>query len=227
MPKDAIVKANNKTRITASVMGVLLGLSGILNHGLFEILQGNKPMNGFFIEAISEAHRFWIHGTETAFTIIHNYLATGIAVVLTGLAVVYWSIKYIHTKNGPTVFILLMILLTLVGGGIGYVILFVPTWAFATRVNSSLEWWERKLPPQLRRSLSALWFYFLLATSAAWLIVMEMGIFGYFPGQEYPDTILNIVFTFVFLSVFLACVTFICAYAGDIEEKNSMTSHST
>jgi hypothetical protein len=44
--------------------------SGIINHGLFEILQGNNSTNGFFIEAIGDANRFWVHGTEAAFTIL-------------------------------------------------------------------------------------------------------------------------------------------------------------
>jgi len=55
---------NQKTRITASVIGVLLGIAGLVNHGFFEVLQGNTPANGFFIEAISEANRYWVHGTQ-------------------------------------------------------------------------------------------------------------------------------------------------------------------
>ena len=34
---------NQHTKITTSVLGALLGLGGIINHGIFEILQGNKP----------------------------------------------------------------------------------------------------------------------------------------------------------------------------------------
>lgn len=216
---------NKKTKITASVIGVLLGISGIVNHGVFEILQGNQTTNGFFIEAIGEAHRFWIHGTEAAFTIVHNFLLTGICVVIVGLALIFWSLKYMHVRRGATVFLVLLILLTLVGGGIGYIILFVPTWAFATQINKSLDWWEKRLPIRLRKSLSALWIYGLVATLVSWLILMELGIFGYFPGQNNPDTVLNIVFVFLFSSVILACITFICAYAGDIEEKKSKTGN--
>ena len=73
---------NRRIYITASAIGVLLGLSGMFNHGLFEILQGNTPTNGFFIEAIGEKHRYWVHGTEAAFTVIHNFLVTGIMAVL-------------------------------------------------------------------------------------------------------------------------------------------------
>ncbi|MBN2637036.1 MAG: hypothetical protein JXR61_12255 [Prolixibacteraceae bacterium] len=211
---------NKKTKITASVLGALLGLSGVINHGLFEVLQGYKPTNGFFIEAIGEAHRFWIHGTEAAFTVIHNYLVTGIFTILTGLAIVVWSLNYLHKKNGSAVLISLFILLTLVGGGIGFIILYLPTWAFATRINKSLDWWKKLLPERLRKILSLIWIYSLTAAVICWLIVMELGIFGYFPGQSNPDTILSIVFVFLFSTVALACITFICAIAGDIEKRN-------
>jgi hypothetical protein len=212
---------NKKTRITASAIGVLLGLSGIFNHGIFEILQGNSSTNGSFIEAIGEANRFWIHGTEAAFTLIHNFLVTGICVVLTGLAIVFWSLKYMHKKRGTTIFLLLLILLTLIGGGIGYILLWVPTWAFATRINKPLVWWKKVLPAGLRKKLSALWIYCLVATFIVWLTLMELGIFGYFPGQTDPDVILNIVFVFLFSSAVFACITFICAFAGDIEKQGS------
>jgi hypothetical protein len=208
---------NKKTRITASAVGVLLGLAGIVNHGIFEILQGNITTNGFYIEAIGENNRFWLYGTEGAFTLIHNFLISGIFAILVGLAIVVWSLKYIHAKHGATVFLALLILLTLVGGGIGHIILFLPTWAFVTRINKPLDWWKRKLSFQLRKKLATVWIYFLLATLISWLIVMELGIFGYFPGKDDPDIILNYVFIFLFSTVILACITFICAIAGDIE----------
>lgn len=210
---------NKKTSITASVIGVFLGLAGIVNHGIFEILQGNTSTNGFYIEAIGEAHRFWLHGTEGAFTIIHNYLITGICVIIVGTGVIVWSLKYTHVKRWATVFILLMILLTLVGGGIGHILLYLPTWALATRLNKSLDWWEKIMSARLRKACSALWKYSLAATTISWLILMELGIFGYFPGQTNPDIILSIVYGFLFSSAILACITFMCAFAKDIEDR--------
>ncbi|OFX84160.1 MAG: hypothetical protein A2W99_00075 [Bacteroidetes bacterium GWF2_33_16] len=209
---------NKKTRITASAIGVLLGLSGALNHGIFEILQGNILTNGFFIEAISEKHRLWLYGSEAAFTIVHNFLITGILAVLTGLAIVFWSLKYLHSKHGATVFLSLLILLTLVGGGIGYIVLFIPTWAFATLINKPLNWWNKTLSDSIKKRLSGIWIYCLVATVLSWLWVMQLGIFGYFPGQSNPDIIMGIVLVFLFLTVVLACFTFICSIARDIEE---------
>jgi hypothetical protein len=209
---------NKSIKITASAIGVLLGLSGALNHGIFEILQGNVSTNGFFIEAISEKHRLWLYGTEAAFTIVHNFLITGILAVLTGLSIVLWSLKYLHSKHGAKVFLALLILLTLVGGGIGYIVLFIPTWAFATLINRPLNWWNRKLSYSFKERLSGIWIYSMVATILCWLMVMQLGIFGYFPGQSNPDTIMSIVFVFLFSTVVLACFTFVCAIASDINE---------
>ena len=86
---------NKSTGITASLVGSLLGLAGIVNHGIFEILQGNTSTNGFYIEAIGEAHRFWLHGTEGAFTIIHNFLFTGICVILVSTGIIIWSLRFL------------------------------------------------------------------------------------------------------------------------------------
>jgi hypothetical protein len=213
---------NKRTKITASIIGILLGLAGILNHGIFEIFQGYIPTNGFYIEAIGEKHRFWLYGTEGAFTLIHNFLITGISAVIVGLVIIAWSIKYVQIAHGSSVFLTLMVFLTLVGGGIGHILLYLPTWAFATRINKSLDWWKRVLSFQLRRRLASIWIYLLTMTVILWLIVMELGIFGYFPGQNHPETILNIVYIFLFSTVILACMTFICAISGDIEQSESV-----
>lgn len=211
--------ANRKTSLTTSVIGVLLGMGGIFNHGLFEILQGYMPTPGYYIEAIGPQHRFWLHGTEGAFTVIPNFLLTGISVIVIGLAVIVWSVKYIQTKHGASVFLALLVLLTLVGGGIGHILIFLPTWAWATRINKALIRWEKLLPVKLRKSLSGLWPYVLTATAVSWLLVMELGIFGYVPGLNNPDAILNIVFALLFSTLILVNATYICALARDLKER--------
>ncbi len=212
---------NIKTRFTASVMGMLIGWSGIINHGIFEILQGDKSTNGFFIEAIGEAHRFWVYGTEGAFTLIHNYLITGVLTILVSVAIIVWALKYIHLKFGTTVFLLLAILLILVGGGLGFIIVFIPTWAFATRINKSLSWWNKVISPRYKKILSSLWFYSFGTMVVLWLIVMELGIYGYLPGQNNPEIILNVIFVILFFCTISICITFICAIASDINSRKS------
>ena len=109
----------NATRIIATTIGVFFGLFSGVNHGIFEILQGNTATGGIVIQAIGEAQRFWPLGTEEAFTIIPNFMVTGILLIIVGLAIVIWSIWFLPGKHGRTVFLGLFILSFLVGGGIG------------------------------------------------------------------------------------------------------------
>ena len=53
---------------------------------------------------------------------------------------------------------------------------------------------------------------------------MQLGIFGYFPGETDPEVILNIVFLFLILTVLFANITFICGFAGDILARESASS---
>jgi hypothetical protein len=134
------------TRIIATTIGIFFGLFSGVNHGIFEIMQGNKPTDGLLIHAIGEAQRFWPLGTEDAFTLIPNFMITGFASMVAGIAIIIWSIWFLPSKHGRTVFLALFILSFLVGGGIGQVFFFVPAWAFATRMDKPLNWWRKALP---------------------------------------------------------------------------------
>ncbi len=134
---------NKATRINVATLGAIFGISG-MNHGFFEILQGNVPTGGLFISAIGEAQKMWPHGNEFAFTLIPNFLITGIAAMTVGLAIFLWSLGFVHKKNGPIVFILLFILLLLVGGGVAQILFFPWIWLVSTRINQPLVW-SRKI----------------------------------------------------------------------------------
>jgi hypothetical protein len=108
---------------------VIFGISGF-NHEFFEFLQGNIPTDGIVIQAIGEAQRFWVEGTEPAFTIIPNFLISGILSMALGLTIVIWSLRFIQTTYGRTVYLVLSILLFLVGGGIGQIIFFYTCMGF-------------------------------------------------------------------------------------------------
>jgi hypothetical protein len=72
----------------------------------------------------------------------------------------------------------------------------------------------------VRNILAGSWLFFLTAACFTWLVVMELGIFGYFPGLSDPDTILNVVFIFLFSTTALLGFAFIAAMAKDIEARN-------
>jgi len=205
----------NATRVIATTVGVIFALSGI-NHGLFEALQGSKPTNGFFIRAIGEAQRFWPLGTEDAFTIVPNFLASGLLAMLVGLAIIVWTIRFLPNPRGPTVFLGLFVLLFLVGGGIGQLAFFIPAWAFATRIGKPLTWWGRVLRPGVRPFLSRSWPVTLTLSTVAVLIGLEIAIFGYVPGMMDPDRIQATALLFVLASAILNIIAFIGGLGHDL-----------
>ena len=209
---------NRATKTIVSIMGIILGISGG-NHGFFETLQGNHPINGLIIQAIGPAQRFWVHGTEEAFTLIPNYLLTGILAILVSLAIMVWSVGFVDKKHGPTVFILLFILLVLVGGGIGQIIFFTLAWAGATRINHPLTWWRKALPINIRRALAGLWPFSLAIGSVLFLFALEIAIWGFVPGMTDPEQRLYLCWSFLGIGLLANLVTFGSGFAYDIQES--------
>ena len=212
----------NATRVTATISGVIFGFSG-MNHGLFEVLQGNRPTDGFLIHAIGEAQRFWEQGTEDAFTIIPNFLISGVLSIVIGLAIIIWSIGFLQTKHGRTVFLLLFILLFLFGGGIGQLAFFIPAWAFATQMDKPLNWWKKVLPRGILPLLSKLWPVTLGLAILAVLFGLEIAIFGIVPGMTDVDAIHNTALLTVLTSAILYIVSYITGFGHELLKKETET----
>jgi len=208
----------NATRVIATTIGVFFGLFSGINHGYFEFLQGNTPTNGFFIHAIGEAQRYWPLGTEDAFTIVPNFMVTGILSMIVGLTIVIWSIWFLPSKHGPAVFLGLFILSFLVGGGIGQVAFFIPAWIFATRINKPLNWWRKLLPANTRPFFSRLWMVTLILATSVMLIGLEMAIFGFFPGLTNAENIQNTAMLFVVAAASLYILSFIAGFGHELRK---------
>jgi|GEM_PF-212601 len=210
---------NRATRATVAVLGVVFGIGGI-GHGFFEALQGYKPTDGLLIHAIGEANRLWVYGNEPAFTIIPNFLVTGVAAMLVGLAVIIWSAGFLQRKDGPRTFLLLFILLFLVGGGIGQVLFFTVGWAFATCIHKPLDGWRRILPSRMRRFITQQWFCFLTLSSLLILYALVIAIAGFVPGVENPDVITAVMLASLGAGFIFLLLAFIAGLARDIESDD-------
>src|SRR5665647_3398303 len=114
-PRPRSRRTADATRTIASALGVFAGLSG-LDHGLFEALQGNAPTPGLIVQSIGPAQRMWVYGTEEAFTLVPNFLVTGILAMTVGTLVIVWSIGFIDRKDGSRVFLLLAALEIAIAG---------------------------------------------------------------------------------------------------------------
>lgn len=204
------------TRTIAATLGVVLGMSG-MSHGFFELLQGNTPTGGMLIPAIGEAHRMWPHGTEYAFTLIPNFLITGILAMLTGLSIIIWSVGFVHKRNGPLVYLLLFILLFLVGGGLGQVVFFTLGWAVSTRINGPLTWWRRVLPERGKRALANVWLWLLTAGVLLLVLTLEIAITGFVPGVNDPDGALVVMLSSLGVGLAVLLLALVAGFAHDIE----------
>jgi hypothetical protein len=142
-------------RVTAAAFGVYAGLLGI-EHGFFETLKGNVGTKSTRIMAAGFELPFPF-GHEPALTLIPNYLATGIAAMIVGLAIIVWSAGYVHRKHGAWVLLLLSVTLLLVGGGFGPISLLIVACFTASGIGGPLNFWRRYLPGPLMRWLAALW----------------------------------------------------------------------
>lgn len=219
-PKQSSYKELKATSIIATTIGVFFGLFSGINHGFFEFLQGNQSTGALVIQAIGDQQRFWPLGTEEAFTIIPNFMITAIVSMVVGLAIIVWSIWFLHTRKGSTVFLGLFITSFLVGGGIGQVAFFIPAWAFSTRMNKPLTWWRKVLPEQIRPFLSKFWPVVLVLATIVMLIGLEIAIFGIFPGFESPQKIQDTAILFVLAASILYVLTFISGLGHDIRRMD-------
>lgn len=211
---------NRATKTIVATIGVILALAG-LDHGIFEILQGNTPTGSLIIQAIGPDQQLWQYGTEEAFTLLPTYLLTGLVTVSLSLALIVWSVWFVHKNHGATVLGLLFVGLFLFGGGIAAQVLFAPfVWAAATRIHKPLPWWRKVLPEGIRPALACLWPFTLALGSLSFLVGLFIAITGYVPGQSNPEVIINICWAFVFIGGLGSyLVTFVAGFSSDIERN--------
>lgn len=209
---------NRATRTIVSTLGVILGVAG-MNHGFFETLQGSAPTDGLIIQAIGPGQRMWVHGTEEAFTLIPNDLLTRVLAIVASLAIMVWSVGFIHTRRGPTVFLLLFVLLFLVGGGIGQVLFFLPAWAASRKINSPLDGWRKILLPGWRRIPARVWPFTLAAGVVGFLMALWLAITGVLPGVPDADPILYTTWLILLAVWILDLVSYVSGFAADLERS--------
>jgi len=206
-------------RIVASTLGVLVGLAGI-EHGFFEMLQGDVRPDGALIDAIGPEQRIWAYATETAITIVPNFFWTGILAIFFGFAVTIWAVLFIDRKYGAWIFGFLSLILWLVGGGFAPILMSIFAFIAATQINRPLKWWRKHLPVVLKDFLSMLWPWSIIIYAFVFVIGVEIAIFGYPLLWIFNANITyTIQWALALIMVLLWPVCIITAVAHDIQEK--------
>jgi hypothetical protein len=196
--------------VVALAFGVGAGLLG-LEHGTFELLQGNVAPSGFAISAIGspcQPATAW-HACEPAFTIVPNFLVTGLLAMVAAVAVFLWSVRFLGRTHGAAVLLGLTAVLFLVGGGFVTLIFGLIAVIAASRMGSPLDWWRAHLPPAGARLLAALWPWILIAylawDVASWVI-----------GTFDIDAVLRITPVVTAMTPFLLVLILVASFAHDM-----------
>jgi hypothetical protein len=215
---------NRATRLVASTLGALVGLAGI-DHGVFEILQGNVPPSSLLIAAIGPDERFWVYGEETALTIIPSFMISGILAVILGIAVMVWAIGFVDRKFGAGVLMLLSIALFLVGGGFAPIFMALVASLTASRIHKPLKFWRAVLPDGLQKFLRKIWLGTLIAFVIIFVFSVIVAIFGWPLTVFFDDeTTFRHLNSLSLVMVGLMLLSPLCGFAHDIQAQDKKGS---
>jgi hypothetical protein len=198
---------NRSTRLYVTIQGFLIGLVGII-HGVSSTLQGNRPTEGMLLKDVG------------AFTLIPNYLFTGIAAILVGLCISVWAVWFVHTQHGATIFLLLSFALFFVGGSIAVVPVFLLAWGVATQIRQPLTWWRKTLPESSRKQLAKMW----RLNFAAGYLFFSVGVFIWLvftpPWMAYEDkapAMLYLSWANLLIGLVFQVLSIVSGFARDIQ----------
>lgn len=209
------------TRIIVSTLGLLLAVGG-LDHGMFEILQGNQPTGGLFVHAIGPRQQMWAQGTEDAFTLLPTFLLSGVASIALSVLIAVWSAAFVQRRQGSSVLLALCILLFLSGGGVAQILFFTLAWAVSLRMEKPVLWVGRLLPERLQRPMGRLWSVLLAVFVVIASMALAIAITGYVPGVHEPLRVLHMDWGLlaIALGVLLACIA--AGFLHDAERRPSL-----
>ena len=199
------------TRTVAAWFGIAAGTAGI-EHGYFEILQGNTKPEGVMIESMGPPCvpvEVW-NSCEPAMTIIPNFLITGILAVIIGLLILVWSAAFVQRRHGGTVLILLSVALLLFGGGLFPPLIGIIGGVVGTKINKPLG---GKQSNPVRQLAAKLWPW-PLTIFIVWLF--SQFLVGYYFNkllQEY------MVYSLLFIIIMLPLSAY-SAYAYDVHNAS-------
>jgi len=212
MNTTAPFQLNPFTRFTAVYLTTLTSFAGIF-HGIFEVLQGDKLIDTFFIQSIGPEHQRWLNGEE-AFSILPSYLTTGITAIVISLFIIWWGFKKLHTIYGPGILAVAVVLLILVGGGIVHMLYFIPVLIFSGRIRNKISWRKNKPEDKSRRFLVKAWPSFLTLATLGFLASLALAGFG-IPGTSEIIITAGIA-TSLLLALVFYLLSFLAAFARDI-----------
>lgn len=200
----------------AAAFGVFAGFGG-LEHGYFEILQGNTRPESIMIASMGAPcvpEEIW-NACEPAMTIIPNFLATGILAMILGLVTMVWAAAFMKRQSGGAVLILLSFALLLFGGGIFPPVIGMIGGLMGTRIDAP----SRRQPGPIWRALARTWPWAIVALFV-WLF--SQFVIGYF----FNDFLMGDSGLVLWATMMLGLLVLspLSAYAHDIVDPDAARS---
>lgn len=197
-------------------LGTLAGIMGI-EHGLGEVLVGNRPTEGVFILSWPDSAFFEIMSGEPAMTMLPNYLLTGLLAIL--FSCVFLVVLMMSSRDGKAIAILfvLLLLMLLFGAGFGPPILGILAVLIGLKINSPLDTWS-KLPVKLHSVLSKLWPWSFGLCLLGWLMLFPgAALIAYVTGID--DALLMVIP--ILLAFALIPVTLLLGFSRDVLKQKT------
>lgn len=178
----------NPIHITTKFLSLYAGLLAI-QHGIFEILQGEQVPAGVMINAIGlpcQPEQVW-HACYPAMTLIPNMMISGILATIMGMGLLTWGLLFSNRRYSPWIFGALAIAILLVGGG------FVPVFITLVTAVASMQ---INTPPKANQRKKQ-----LAANGYPWILgIMTIWFFGsWILGAFFNDVLLSISFILFFV----------------------------
>ena len=203
------------TKTVAAWFGIAAGLAG-MEHGIFEILQGNIRPEGLVIASMGPPcvpEETW-NVCEPAMTVLPSMLLSGILSTVLGLLIFILVAGFIQRKRAGLAMLGLCIALLLFGGGFFPPVIGIVGSVAAMQIHKPLD---AKKPGGFLRFAARLWPWpvviFIALVTGQWLI-------GYF----FNDFLQSIMIFVAILILILLPVSMSSAYGHDLSrspERNS------
>jgi len=157
-----------KTKLSTAAFGTILGIAGI-EHGVGEILQGNKIAGNLFIKSWPDNRLYDILAGEPAFTILTELpiYITGIIAIIVSSLIIVWAVFFLERKYGKFIFTGLILSQFLFGGGMaGPVLMGILLSWVSFKIDSKKQLFKNN--KQIWKILKAMWKYVFPISIVCW-----------------------------------------------------------
>jgi len=202
----------NATKTVATWFGITAGLAG-MEHGIFEILQGNIRPESLMIVSMGPPcvpEETW-NACEPAMTVLPSMLLSGILSTVLGLLIFILVLGFLQRKRAGLAMLVLCIALLLFGGGLFPPVIGIIGSCAAMQINKALD---DKKQTRFLHFAAKLWPWPLVIfvgwVAGQWLI-----------GYLFNDFLQSIMGVAAIIILVMLPVSFIAAYAQDLQNHIS------